>query len=139
MPTVVAMVLFTGGCPVSSSSGDGGPLDGGDLGVVMDAGDVCANADASDTSPYPGRACCDEGHFVCWTPTYQCCHGIWIEYNDGPCMPRPDAGPPNCAMYPTMPGCPCAAGSTMSCLAFQARVECVGGVWTSSSTHACCL
>lgn len=138
-PTMVAVMLLASGCPVTTTSGDAGPRDGGDLGGAIDAGNVCADIDA-DTSAFPtvGGPCCDEGLFHCSTPTYQCCHGVWIQYNDGPCQPRPYAGPPDCTTYPATPGCPCAVGSTMLCAPFQREVECVGGVWTSSSTHACC-
>ena len=139
-PTMVAVMLLASGCPVTTTSGDAGPSDGGDLGEAIDAGNVCADIDA-DTYAFPhvGGPCCDEGLFYCWTPTYQCCAGLWISYNDGPCGGyRPDAGPPDCTAAPATLGCPCADGSAPRYPVFQPRVECVGGVWMSSSTHAGC-
>ena len=112
MCALAAMVLFVGGCP-----------DGGD-----------------EPTPDAGESCSDEGRYLCWTPTRQCCHGAWITYSDGPCQPRPDAGvAPDCAAYAMTPGCPCATEGAQECVAFGPRLDCVGGVWTSNSEYACCM
>lgn len=126
VPTMFAMALFASGCGPSGGSLDGGPGDGG--GDTVDLGDA-----------HPvGAACSDEGRYLCEAATYQCCDGVWISYIDGPCWPV-DGGTPDCATYPTTRGCPCTAGSASMCVLYQPLLECVGGVWTSSGTHACCI
>lgn len=110
IPAAVAMVLLSG-CPPDVPPGG------------ADAGDACS----------------DEGRFECLSYARHCCHGVWIEYYDGPCQPRPDAGPPDCVAAPTTAGCPCALTDVApECSPFARKLECVGGVWTSSPFYACC-
>jgi len=142
VPAVIAMLLFASACGDDDDSvGDGGeelPDDG-----VRDAGEEFpddALRDASQELPVTGAACRDEGLLYCWTPNHQCCHGVWITFNDGACQPGPDAGVPNCTAQPTAWGCSCTVGDAPPvCAPFSRPAGCVGGVWTPKSTHGCCL